>query len=173
MKLLVRDCPRRRRILISSMSKSKRIRRRSRPGRGILISSWIIWSQEYRQYSFNSKDRIYNRSQTVRCLTPKCFREEILRFSPGITSTILTQKLTSPATKLNSIWKKASTDLKTAKIINRSRKTKLHPENKQSKSATKESRATKRSLPQFKIRNIPGSKCCQACQQTTQKIKKN
>jgi hypothetical protein len=28
-------------------------------------------------------------------------------------------------------------------------------------------------LPQFKIRNIPGSKCCQACQQTTQKIKKN
>lgn len=106
-------------------------------------------------------------------MTPKCFREEILRFFPGITSTTLSQKLIFQATKQNLIWKKVNSDPKTAKIINQLKKTKTLPENKQSKSAIKESLATIINLLQFKIKNIPGSKCCQAYLRTIQKIKKN
>ena len=88
---------------MSLMYRFKRIRRKFKLGRGTLILFWIIWNQGFRQCSFNNKDRIYSKSQTVRYPTPKYTREEILRFFPGITSMILIKKLFSRATKQNSI----------------------------------------------------------------------
>lgn len=158
---------------MSLMYRFKRIRRKFKLGRGTLILFWIIWNQGFHLCSFNNKDRIYSKSQTVRYPTPKYTREEILRFFPGITSMILIKKLFSRATKQNLILKKTDSNQKIAKTINQSKKIKIHPENKQSKSTTKESQVMKKNLFLFKNKNIPGSKSCQVYLLTTQKIKKN
>jgi hypothetical protein len=86
---------------------------------------------------------------------------------------ILIKKLFSRATKQNLILKKTDSDQKIAKTINQSKKIKIHPENKQSKSTTKESQVMKKNLFLFKNKNIPESKSCQVYLLTIQKIKKN
>ena len=80
------------------------------------------------------------------------------------------KKLTFLAIKLNLTCKKISSDQKIAKIINQLKKTKALPENKQSKLTTKEFLVMIKSLFQFKIKNIPENKCCQACQLIIPKI---